>query len=284
MPGAIAAAWQQSIRVVACRVCETGIVPACDGFDPNVNHFVLATQIDTSVEGIIIIDDDDAVKEAIASRDVIDHTDQRRGQIAEFYARHGMMVHFTAAQGDCAPDTIAHYSGAPSTPLSWKSIRQRVAGEMRALRNADWFRTCFQVCQEYDPRVLDQPLDDAVDVDVSETEPEAVRISQDCIDAPNEEKRCQHAALRFLLGKVSGVQVGERSVPASTLDGYVRRMSAEELSNAIAAHTAMRKAPLKGPRCPKYKPAALPVRVATGHAYKDFLRGEKTVLKHFVSN
>ena len=123
---------------------------------------------------------------------------------------------------------------------------------------------------------MEQPLDDAA-VEVSATESESAGKDGGIADAAAVpvELRTRNAAISSLLGKVAGVHLGEQSIPASTLEGYAKRMSSEELRDALDAHTRVRKASSNSKRCPRNKSATLPLRVATGEAYKEFLKGDR---------
>ena len=66
------------------------------------------------------------------------------------YGSLGWVVLWTAANGDCGPDTCAIYEGLPSNCATWKHIRRVVHDSHLKLRSEYWYADCFKACQEVD--------------------------------------------------------------------------------------------------------------------------------------
>ena len=167
----------------------------------------------------------DGAKHALADRPALDHTIASKAEVSVFYAERGRAVYFTVAQGDCGPDATALSLGLPSTPSSWKSIRVGVAASMCALRSTEWFRQCFRACQEFSP---DPVIADPISVDDSSADgSESGNEGADPSAADDVELETDHKTVRWAISCVSGVPLGDRSVPAPMLHTYIKRMSAE---------------------------------------------------------
>jgi hypothetical protein len=134
--------WGSHLYVIGCLVSHRGTHVAAHW--GAINHFVYCWK-DVHAEPRICKSNSfvrDATTYAsadIASRDIVD-----------YYQRKGYVVIFTAADGNCGPDTVAIHSGRPSTLLSWKQIRREVHDSMLSLRATSWFCDTFQACQEYE--------------------------------------------------------------------------------------------------------------------------------------
>ena len=185
--------------------------------------------------------------------------------------RSGVGSFFPVAQGDCGPDATALSLGLPSTPSSWKSIRVGVAESMRVLRSTEWFRQCFKACQEFspDPVIADPECLDDFSSDGSESA-NGGDGGDDAAAADAVELETDRKSVRSAISYVSGVPLGERSVPATMLDTYIKRMSAEELAELKEAYA---RGPPRKPSVPCSTSTLLAVRRAVGVAYLDFTGG-----------
>ena len=184
-----ASKWEKVIWPVSCRVCDAGVLPAAEGsILPVLNHFVLAKRateaaVDAPIETV------NMVREYMSRRSMLRQDSSSRGDVAAHYARLGFDIYFSAAQGDCAPDSIALELGFGSTPVVWKQVRAAVADSMFDLRHTEWFRECFQACQEFDDAVDGAPFeafaptrhtDDEQDVNIVPSDGEEKHESMNC--------------------------------------------------------------------------------------------------------
>ena len=186
--------------------------------------------------------------------------------MAAYYARLGFHIYFTAAQGDCAPDSIALDLGFGSTPLVWKQIRAEVADSMFDLRHTHWFRECFQACQEFDDAVDDAPSEDSAPTRDTDDE-------QD-VNTMHESMNCEglSAAKPPLLHQ----ELPDRGVRDNS-DNHRAAMSAKEVMKLLDARKGKDSVAVgkvgKGVEFSKRKYAAtlLSTRHAIGRLYNDWL-------------
>ena len=272
--GAEAASWRPCIYPAACRVHDGEVLPA-DGDVPGVNHFVHTSG--GAVDVVDLSDDTAGLGQAVNEQQELSMSDEGRGSLAAFYAAQGRVVQFTVAQGDCAPDCVAIDRGLPSRPQTWKRIRQEVASTMMGLRNAVWYRTAFQACQEFAP--LDVPAAQQSDAsssdsdnDVDEGVEGSAADAGEPGEAPEELKRTR-AALAWCLSRAAGANVGENSVPMEVVDKHAAKLSAEDVKELLEVHAKVKT--VKGPKRLEglRKAQLLSTRILVGDAYADFIGG-----------
>ena len=129
-------------KVLHAAACF-GHAPA-SGLVPRVNHFVLLEPFGDMPPPKMDISDWKG--HLAAARMHIEPTDA--AHLAGYYMDFGFAVVFTAANGDCAPDTCANFERRASDPAAWKDMRLRVAHTIRSVLATKWAQEAFGAAQE----------------------------------------------------------------------------------------------------------------------------------------
>ena len=133
------------VYIIACIITQDELLGGQSAPLSKVNHFLGASALagtegplyDVELSDLVVLED----RVLVEARDT--------APLREHYRNLGYVVHLTASQGDCGPDSAACVTGRPRSPVEWKALRLEVSRAMVDWQGDEDWQACYIACQEF---------------------------------------------------------------------------------------------------------------------------------------